>query len=124
MPSHPVPPEELGRYAVTRDPHRESDIARYVEGQAPEESVNHVELVTAEFVVGIEHEVWDVTTDADRYWVITNLTNLYSQRHFPSLDYTLSFHVGLMMRLRSRPDGARSNDPFLRQRRYDFLPRC
>jgi hypothetical protein len=52
-----------------------------------------------------------VTTDKDRWWVITNLTNLYSQRHFPSLDYTLSFHVGLMMRLRSRPEGARSDDP-------------
>jgi hypothetical protein len=43
--------------------------------------------------------------------VITNLTNLYSQKHFPSLDYTISFHVGLMMRLRCRPQGADSSDP-------------
>jgi hypothetical protein len=40
-------------------------------------------------------------TDKDRWWVITNPTNLYSQKHFPSLDYTLSFHVGLMMRVMS-----------------------
>lgn len=43
--------------------------------------------------------------------MITNPTNLYSQKHFPSLDYTFSFHVGLMMRLRSRPDGADARDP-------------
>jgi hypothetical protein len=34
-------------------------------------------------------------TDEGRWWVITNLTNLYSQTHFPSLDYTLSFHIEL-----------------------------
>lgn len=28
-----------------------------------------------------------------------------------SLDYTLSFHIGLMMRLRSRPQGPDSDDP-------------
>jgi hypothetical protein len=61
--------------------------------------------------MGDTYEIWDVTTDKDRWWVITNLTNLYSQRHFPSLDYTLSFHVGLMMRLKSRPNGADSSDP-------------
>ena len=43
--------------------------------------------------------------------VITNLTNLYSQKHFPSLDYTLSFHIGPMMRIRSRPEGAQSDEP-------------
>lgn len=30
------------------------------------------------------------------------MTNLYSQAQFPSLDYTLSFHIGLMQRLKSR----------------------
>jgi hypothetical protein len=39
----------------------------------------------------------------ERYWVITNPTNLYSQRLFPSADYTLSFHVGLAARIASRP---------------------
>lgn len=111
VPSHPVPAQELARYSVEHDPHSEQDIANYVEGQARDETVQHVEKVKQEVILGDIYEVWDVTTDKDRWWVITNLTNLYSQRHFPSLDYTLSFHIGLMMRLRSRPDGASSEEP-------------
>src|SRR6266849_6108298 len=99
--SHPVPPSELARYSVDRDADSEQDIARYVEIEASGEKVQHVEKVKREIVLGDAYDVWDVTTDKDRWWVITNLTNLYSQRHFPSLDYTISFHVGLMMRLRS-----------------------
>jgi hypothetical protein len=110
VPLHPVPAEELGRYSIERDNHREKEIAEYVEGEA-KESVKHVEKVKEEVILGDVYEVWDVATDKDRWWVMTNLTNLYSQRHFPSLDYTLSFHVGLMMRLRSRPQGPRSDDP-------------
>ena len=111
MPPPAMPSEELARYSVERDPHSESDIARYVEGQARDETVKHVEKVKEEIVAGEKYVIWDVTTDKDRWWVITNLTNLYSQRHFPSLDYTLSFHVGLIMRLQSRPEGADSSDP-------------
>ena len=103
--SHPVPPSELARYSVDRDVDSERDIARYVEAQARDETVQHVEKVKREIVIGDVYDIWDVTTDKDRWWVITNLTNLYSQRHFPSLDYTLSFHIGLMMRLKSRPPG-------------------
>jgi hypothetical protein len=89
-PDHPVPPDQLGRYSPKRDYNAERQIADYVEGQAPEESVQHVERVTVEYVMGSPYEVWDVTTDEDRYWVLTNGTNLYSQRRFPSMDYTLS----------------------------------
>lgn len=108
--SHPVPPSELSRYSVDRDVHSEQDIARYVEMEAQEE-VQHVERIKQEYVLGDAYDIWDVTTDKGRWWVITNLTNLYSQTHFPSLDYTLSFHIGLMMRLRSRPSGADSEEP-------------
>jgi hypothetical protein len=111
VPSHPVPALELGRYSVDSDPHSEQDIANYVEGQAPDETIQHVEKIKQEIVLGETYEIWDVTTDKDRWWVITNLTNLYSQRHFPSLDYTLSFHIGLMMRLRSRSDRLDSGEP-------------
>ena len=38
--------------------------------------------------------------------VITSPTNLYSQYYFPSLDYTLSFHVGVMARIIARQRGA------------------
>ena len=108
--THPVPAGELSRYSVEGDEHSEADIANYVRGQARDEVVLHVERIKKEVVVGETYEIWDVTTDRGRWWVITNLTNLYSQQHFPSLDYTLSFHVGLMARLRSR-SGADSDDP-------------
>lgn len=99
---HPVPPEEMWRYSPDRDPHEEQGIIDYMNGQAPDEEVLHVERVRTEHVLGSEYEMWDVTTDKDNWWVITNLTNLYLKRYFPSLDYTLSFHIGLMARLRTR----------------------
>ncbi len=108
---HPVPPGELDRYAVDSDPHSEMDIARYVEGQAPDETVQHVEKIKREIVLGDAYDIWDVMTDKDRWWVITNLTNIYSQKYFPSLDYTLSFHIGLMARLQSRSGRVNANDP-------------
>lgn len=66
--------------------------------------VVHLELMKAETVFGRRHDAWDVHTDeADgRWWVITEPTNLYSQHEFPSLDYTLSFHIGVMARVASR----------------------
>ena len=70
------------------------------------EAVQHVELVKRETVAGDVYDVWDVVTDKDRFWVLSNLTNLYSQKFFPSLDFTISFHVGLMLRMRS---GGRSD---------------
>ena len=108
---HPVPPGELDRYSVDSDPHSEMDIARYVEVEAHDETVQHVERIKREIVLGDVYDIWDVITDKDRWWVITNLTNLYSQKHFPSLDYTLSFHIGLMMRLKSRSARIDANDP-------------
>lgn len=110
-PDHPLPARELSQYSVNPDPHSENDIANYVHGQARDETVQHVEKIKEEFVLGDKYEIWDVVTNKNRWWVITNLTNLYSQKHFPSLDYTLSFHIGLMMRIRSRPENASSDDP-------------
>ena len=110
-PSHPLPAESLARYSPERDPHSERDIADYVEAEAPNATVQNVEKVKQEIVLGAVYEIWDVVTDKDRFWVIDNPTNLYSQRHFPSLDYTLSFHIGLMMRVRSHSDGLNSRDP-------------
>ena len=34
--------------------------------------------------------------------MITEPTNLYSQKDFPSLDYTISFHIGLGQRMAAR----------------------
>jgi hypothetical protein len=110
-PDHPLPPDQLGRYSPERDYFAEKDIAEYVLCEANDETVQNVERVKTEYVMGAPYEIWDVCTDKNRWWVITNPTNLYSQRHFPSLDYTLSFHVGLMMRVASRSDRAGETDP-------------
>ena len=107
----PVPPEAMGRYTFERDPHAEREIAHYVELEASDETVQHVEKVKTEYVMGDPHEIWDVVTDKNRWWVITNPTNLYSQKHFPSFDPALSFHVGLMMRMQSRPERSDAYDP-------------
>lgn len=82
--------------------HQVRRISDYVEGQAPHEEVTHAERMILTKVMGQEHEVWDVRTDQDRYWVVTNMTNLYSQDEFKSADYALSFHLGLMLRLMER----------------------
>jgi hypothetical protein len=110
-PDHPLPPDQLGRYSPERDYYTEKDIADYVLSQASDETVQNVERVKTEYVMGTPYEMWDVSTDKDRWWVLTNPTNLYSQRHFPSLDYTLSFHVGLMMRVASRSDRPGEPEP-------------
>jgi hypothetical protein len=108
---HPVPTGELARYCVDRDPHTELDIRRYVETEAHPEIVQHAERIKKEVVLGHVYDVWDVITEEDRYWVVTNLTNLYSQKQFPSLDYVLSFHVGLMTRLQSRSAAIDPSEP-------------
>ncbi len=111
IPGKPVPASELSKYRIDADIHSEGDIANYLAGQAPDETIHHMEKIKEEIVLGEKYEIWDVTTDKDRWWVITNFTNLYSQRHFISLDYTFSFHLGLMLRIQSRPVTADSSEP-------------
>lgn len=82
--------------------HQVRSITSYVESQAHDETVTHAERMIRTKVMGHEHEVWDVRTDQDRYWVVTNMTNLYSQDEFKSADYALSFHLGLMLRMMER----------------------
>ena len=74
-------------------------ISAYVEFQMHGERVTHAEKVMAEYVLGRQYDCWDVRTKKTRYWVITSPTNLYSQKLFPSLDYTLSFHIGVTTRV-------------------------
>jgi hypothetical protein len=98
-----VSPEALGKYLLKRSPFDGAgEISEYVQGQSPKESVTYLEKVSSERILGRDYTTWDVHTTGERYWVITNPTNRYSQRLFPSADYTLSFHVGLMSRVLSR----------------------
>jgi hypothetical protein len=98
----PVPSAALSQLKVRPDPENEKrQVAEYMAWQARNERVIHLEKVASERVFDRKHDVWDVHTNRGRWWVITAPTNLYSQKHFPSLDYVLSFHVGLMARVAS-----------------------
>lgn len=113
--------DAIKQVAIEKPNHRHKEISEYVEwqcnkgrGRKKKIKVRHLEKIKAEVVFGREHIVWDVHTDEpSRWWVITAPTNLYSQELFPSLDYTLSFHVGVMARVGSRdaknaPEGSKS----------------
>lgn len=76
-------------------------IIEYWESQSsPDESVKHAEKVHTEALRGGQRfDVWDVHATDGRWWVVTNPTNLYLQEQFPSMDYALSFHMGLGQRV-------------------------
>jgi hypothetical protein len=98
-----LPKGDLHKLMFRYSEQEATEIAGYVEWQARgEETVLHAEKVASERVMGHDHDVWDVHTDKARWWVITNPMNLYSQELMPSLDYTLSFHIGLMARVAAR----------------------
>ena len=98
-------------------PERERQfIVDYMAEVATDETVEHLEKVYSERIKGQDHDIWDVHTDANRWWVITGPTNLYSQKQFPSMDVALTFHAGLMMRVSSRSELEAPEE------QADFLP--
>jgi len=74
-------------------------IREYFEWQAPDLTVTFLQKVYSEAVLNIRHDVWDIHTNKDRWWVITGGTNLYSQQQFPNMDLALTFHIGLILRI-------------------------
>src|SRR5216684_2201245 len=98
-----IPDTALPDLLFKRDMDAETLVRRYVECEGKEE-VTHAERVTTEYTLGRKLEAWDVRTTKGRWWVITSPTNLYSQELFPSLDYTISFHVGVTARMMAAPD--------------------
>jgi hypothetical protein len=96
-----IPIEALPALVFDSDEQSTEKISAYVEGQSSE-TVMHAEKVMTQRLLGRKYECWDVRTDKSRFWVITSPTNLYEQTLFPSLDYTLSFHIGLMARVMAR----------------------
>ncbi len=75
------------------------EVREYFEWQAPDLEVIFMQKVYSEAVLNTHHDVWDIHTNKDRWWVITGGTNLYSQEQFPSMDLALTFHIGLMLRI-------------------------
>lgn len=87
----------LGEHARAK-----SDVERYLESQLPDQKVEHLERVGIEHVAGHRHEIWDAHVGGERWWVVTNPTNLYPQVDFKSRDVVLTFHVGLAVRVMTR----------------------
>jgi len=74
-------------------------VTEYMRSQAPDLTVEFVQKVYSENVLHVRHDVWDVHTNVDRWWVITEPMNLYAQDQFPNMDLALTFHVGLCLRI-------------------------
>ncbi|WP_370310467.1 hypothetical protein [Sphingobium abikonense] len=62
------------------------EVREYFEWQAPDLQVTFLQKVYSEAVLNTRHDVWDVHTNKDRWWIITGGTNLYSQAQFPNMD--------------------------------------
>lgn len=99
-----------GRMAEPLPAHEEKSIRNYVEGQSrnfddpddPDTKVTLVQKVSSYRLIGADYDLYDVHMPKERWWVITNPTNLYSQESFPDYDVAFSFHVGLMLRMMNR----------------------
>ncbi len=74
-------------------------IKDYMQTEAPDLTVTFLQKVYSENVLNVAHDVWDVHTNVDRWWVITEPTNLYAQAQFPNMDLALTFHIGLCLRI-------------------------
>ena len=111
-----VPNEVLKHFTYKGSAEEAQRIVDYVEWQSrkDKERVTFLEKDQTEHVLGVAHECWNVHTNKRAWWVITEPTNLYAQDLFPSLDYTISFHVGLMLRVESTRTGTK--DPRLADR--------
>jgi hypothetical protein len=74
-------------------------VTAYMRSQAPDLDVTFVQKVYSENVLHVPHDVWDVHTDVDRWWILTAPMNLYSQEQFPNMDLAVTFHIGLCLRV-------------------------
>jgi hypothetical protein len=103
---------------LSSTPEEKQAIIDYMNWQAPDLTVEFVQKVYVENVLSHQHAVWDVHTNVDRWWVITNPTNLYSQEQFPNMDLALTFHVGLCLRI------PRSEKPALSELALEPMASC
>lgn len=88
---------------MTGEEHEERAIREYVLLESPRgERVKSAEKVATQRAFGQRWDVWDVYTKNDRWWVITNPTNLYRQADFEHMDMAFTFHLGLRQRLAMR----------------------
>lgn len=113
IPTH-VPVTFADSVAFGRDENAADEIREYVFHRTEGERVIHLERMASEIIHDHTVDGWNVWTEKKQYWVVTNPTNLYEQKLFPSLDYTITFHVGLATRIEARE--ARSAPDLQKQR--------
>src|SRR5260370_18967876 len=75
-------------------------VKAYMASQAPDLNVTFLQKMHVENVLSHRHEVWDVHCEnKERWWVITNPTNLYSQGQFANMEFAMKLHGGFWLRL-------------------------
>jgi len=84
--------------------HEERGVRYYMESQLrdPDDPVMLVQRVGVRRVAGRTHEMYDVRTAKGRWWVISDMMNLYSQEDFHSVDMAFTYHLGVNMILAER----------------------
>jgi uncharacterized protein DUF397 len=87
----------------------EREIREYVTSQTPPESGDQVTLVQKvgrRRVAGRAHDLYDVwMSSGHRWWVITDMNNLYAQEDFKDLDQVFTYHLGLNLVLQVAATG-------------------
>lgn len=79
------------------------EVRSYIESEVHGSTVRHLERVAIEHIAGQRYEIWDVHVgQRDRWWVVTNPMNLYSQKDLKSRDVALTFHIGFALRVMAR----------------------
>lgn len=101
IPAH-MPLSVANGFAFGRNEAEAEEIRSFVFHRTDGEAVTHLEKLATEAIHDRQIEGWNVWTNKEKYWVVTNPTNLYAQRLFPSLDYTITFHIGLATRIGAR----------------------
>lgn len=84
--------------------HERRNIIRYWKLESPsDEEVTYAEKIHTEILSNNRrYDVWNVHATDGRWWVITNMTNLYPQDDFPTMDHALNNHIGLIERVRAK----------------------
>src|SRR5271165_1696016 len=67
-------------------------VTEFMRSQAPDLTVDFMQKVYSENVLHVRHDVWDVHTNVDRWWIITEPMKLYAagaiSEHGSSADFS------------------------------------
>lgn len=77
------------RETIAAQDRERQHIVDYLASESHDETVEHLEKVKSERVLGRRMDAWDVHTSKNRWWVITAPTNRYLQTQFPSLEVAI-----------------------------------